>query len=203
MEIHVFSDVVCPWCFIGTHRLDRVLAAAGVTATVKYHPFMLDPDAPEGGYDVAADLRRKYGADFRKIQEQAEAAARASDLALDLTRQPMTYPTAPAHTLLRHAGPKGTQLALARALFQAYFQQALDISSLAVLQPLAAPHGFTDEEVAALISDPGELAATRRAAEEAITLGITGAPFFIFNEKIAVSGAQPESVFQDALQRAA
>jgi predicted DsbA family dithiol-disulfide isomerase len=67
---------------------------------------------------------------------------------------------------------------------------------------VAAPHGFIDDEVAALITDSAELAATRLAADEATALGITGAPFFIFNEKIAISGAQPESVFREALDRA-
>jgi predicted DsbA family dithiol-disulfide isomerase len=203
MEIHIFSDVVCPWCFIGTERLDRALAALGSTATVTYHPFLLNPNTPEGGYDLAEDLGRKYGPNFRKIQERAEAAAQASGLALDLTKQPMSYPTVRAHTLLRHAGPKGTQRALARALFQAYFQDAQDISDLGVLQAVAAPHGFSAEEVAALTSDAAELAATHRAAAEAYRMGIEGAPFFIFNEKVALSGAQPESVFREVIERAA
>jgi predicted DsbA family dithiol-disulfide isomerase len=202
MEIHVFSDVVCPWCFVGTERLERALTSLGMEARVKYHPFMLEPDAPPAGFNIAEDLRRKYQADPRQIQARAEAAARESGLDLDLSRQPMSYPTAPAHTLIRHAGPKKTQRGLVRALFQAYFQQALDISDLAVLQRVALPFGFADDEVAALVTDPDELAATRRAAEEAYTLGIEGAPFFIFNDAVAVSGAQPESVFREALEKA-
>jgi predicted DsbA family dithiol-disulfide isomerase len=202
MQIHVFSDVVCPWCFVGTERLERALVSLGIEARVKYHPFMLDPDAPAEGFNVAEELRRKYHADARQLQVRAEAAARESGVELDLTRQPMSYPTARAHTLIRHAGPKKTQRELVRALFRAYFQEAQNISDVAVLQEVAAPFAFTADEVAALVQDPEELTATRRAAEEAYTLGIEGAPFFIFNDVIAVSGAQPESVFRQAIEKA-
>jgi predicted DsbA family dithiol-disulfide isomerase len=202
MDIQVFSDVVCPWCFIGMTRLDRALESLGVPAQVTYRPFMLAPDTPPEGFNVAEDLRRKYGGDPRPLWARAEAEARASGLELDLAKQTMSYPTAAAHTLIRHALPRGTQRALVRALFQAYFQQAQNIADPAVLAALAAPHGFSDEEVRALISDPAELAATRRAHDEAIALGVRGAPFYVLAQKLAFSGAQPEQVFRRALEQA-
>jgi predicted DsbA family dithiol-disulfide isomerase len=202
MQIQVFSDVVCPWCFIGTVRLDRALAALALDATVTYRPFLLAPQTPPGGFDIAEDLRRKYGGDPRKLQERAEAEARKSGLDLDLSKQPMSYPTAAAHTLIRHAGPKGTQRALVRALFETYFQEARDISSAEVLAPLAARHGFSLEEATALIADPAELGATRRAVEEAFALGVQGVPFFVIDDAVAFSGAQPEEVFRQVLEEA-
>jgi len=202
MDIQVFSDVVCPWCYIGTVRLDRVLAELGLEATVHYRPFMLDPDTPPEGFNVAEDLRRKYGVDPRRLWARAEAQARDSGLELDLARQAMSYPTAAAHTLLRHAGPRGSQRALARALFEAYFQDALNIADPEVLGPLAARHGFTEDDARRLVGDPAELQDSRRAAAEAIGMGIQGAPFFILGGKIAFSGAQPEEVFRQALEEA-
>jgi predicted DsbA family dithiol-disulfide isomerase len=202
VNIQVFSDVVCPWCYIGSTRLDRVLAELGMEANVSYLPFMIAPDTPPGGFDVAEDLRRKYGVDPRRLWDRAEAQARESGLELDLSRQKMSYPTAAAHTLIRHAGPRGTQRALVRALFEANFQQALHIADPEVLAPLGARHGFTEEEARKLVTDPGELLASRRAAGEAVGMGIRGAPFFILQGKIAFSGAQPEEVFRQALEEA-
>jgi predicted DsbA family dithiol-disulfide isomerase len=200
MQIQVFSDVVCPWCYIGTVRLDRVLAALALDATVTYCPFMIAPQTPPGGFNVAEDLRRKYGAEPRKLWDRAEAEARKSGLELDLAKQEMSYPTAAAHTLIRHAGSKGTQRAFVRALFVTYFQDARDISAPDVLAPLAAGHGFSESEARALIADPTELAATHREVREAYALGVRGAPTFVFDEAAAFSGAQPEEVFRDVIE---
>jgi predicted DsbA family dithiol-disulfide isomerase len=201
MQIQVFSDVVCPWCFIGLVRLDRALADLAIDATVVYRPFMIAPDTPPEGFNVAEDLRRKYGADPRKLWDRAEAEARASGLELDLARQAMSYPTDAAHTLIRHAQAKGTQRGLVRALFDTYFQEARDISSPDVLAPLAAQHGFAIDEARALIADPAERLATRRAVQEAYALGVRGAPTFVFDQAMAFSGAQPEMVFRDILEQ--
>jgi predicted DsbA family dithiol-disulfide isomerase len=202
VNIQIFSDVVCPWCFIGTVRLDRVLADMGVEARVSYRPFMLDPDTPPEGFNVPESLRRKYGVDPRQLWERAEASARESGLALDLSKQAMSYPTARAHTLLRHAAGRGTQRALAHALFAAYFQEARNIHDPQVLAEVAAPHGFAADEVAALVLDEAELTASREAAEEAVAMGVRGAPFFVFDDKLALSGAQPEAIFRQAIEQA-
>ncbi|WP_434391198.1 DsbA family oxidoreductase [Melittangium boletus] len=204
VKIDIFSDVVCPWCLIGTERLNKVLVSQGLreTAQVRYHAFMLRPDAPEGGTNLREELRAKYGADPQAMFARVEAAARESGLALDLSRQTMSYPTVRAHTLLRHAHAKGTQEALARALFEAHFHDALDISSPEVLQRLARAHGFTDEETLRILQDAEELATTRADADEARQQGIQGVPFFIFNDRLALSGAQPENVFREALRQA-
>jgi predicted DsbA family dithiol-disulfide isomerase len=167
---------------------------------VGYRPFMIAPDAPPGGFNVAEDLRRKYGAEPRKLWERAEAEARSSGLELDLAKQVMAYPTDAAHTLIRHAEGKGTQRALVRALFATYFQEARDISSPEVLVPLAVGHGFSPEEATILLADPAERLATRRAVQDAYALGVQGAPTYVFDEAAAFSGAQPEAVFREVLE---
>ena len=204
LEIDVFSDVVCPWCFVGSERLERVLGALGEAqpVTVTYHPFFLMPDTPPDGLDIQEYLRKKYRAEPRVLFARVEAAAREAGLALDFTRQPRSYPTVRAHTLLRHALDKGTQRALVRALFRNYFLEARDISNLDVLGELAVEHGFSAEEVRRKVLDPEELALTEREAADAQQLGIRGVPFFVFNGKFAISGAQPEAVFEDTLRRA-
>jgi len=203
-EIEVFSDVVCPWCFLAAERLDKVIASLERPddVTVIYRTFLLDPATPAKGERIADRLRSKYGIELRAAQERIEAAARESGFALDLTKQEWTYPTEGAHTLLRHARAKGTQKALARAFFEAYFVEAKNISDIAVLTNVATAHGFDADEIARLLDDPAELSLTREDAQAASEGGIGGVPFFVFGGKVAVSGAQRESVLLEAIQKA-
>jgi predicted DsbA family dithiol-disulfide isomerase len=202
LQIDLFADVVCPWCFVGSERLERVLATLGRPARVVHHPFLLDPGTPAEGVDVPARLRRKYGVPPEQLWARLEAEARKSDLELDLSKQRWSYPTARAHTLMRHAAAKGTQRALVRALYRAYFQEARNIHDPAVLAEIAAPHGFSADEVAGLIADEQELDETRDEARAAAQAGIDGVPFFVFDDRLAVAGAQPEAVLRAAIDRA-
>jgi predicted DsbA family dithiol-disulfide isomerase len=202
LQIDMFTDVVCPWCFLGSERLERVLAELGRPARVVIHPFMLDPNAPPEGDDVPARLRRKYGVPPERLWARLEAEARKSDLELDLAKQRWSYPTARALTLVRHAAARGTQRELMRALYRAYFQDARNIHDPGVLAAVAAPHGFGAEEVARLTADERELDATREEARGAAMAGIDGVPFFVFGERIALAGAQPENVLRDAIEQA-
>jgi predicted DsbA family dithiol-disulfide isomerase len=202
--IDVFSDVICPWCFIGSARLSQALAALGseVEAEVCYHPFFLDPDLPKAGVSIREKLRKKFGVDPEQLWGRVESAAADSGIALDLSLQPKMYPTAAAHTLLRHAHAKGTQLDLVATLFRAYFQEAADIADEGVLASLAAQHGFTHAEAFELVTTPAELELTRDEALGAAQGGIRGVPFFIFSGRLAVSGAQSVSVLTGAIRQA-
>jgi len=204
LAIDLFSDVVCPWCFIGSARLEQALAglADEVQAEVCYHPFFLDPQVPKAGLSVADKLRRKYGVDPKQLWGRVEGAARESGIELDLSLQPMMYPTDAAHTLLRHAHAKGTQPALAAALFRAYFQEAKNIGDESVLADIATAHGFSRDEALELATAATELELTREQALSAAQGGIRGVPFFIFDGRLAVSGAQSVSVLQAAIRKA-
>jgi predicted DsbA family dithiol-disulfide isomerase len=202
-EIDVFSDFVCPWCLIGTHRLERVLddLDLGDETRIRYRPFMLDPNTPPEGKNIPDELRRKYGRDPAPMFARVEAEARASGIKLDLAKQPLMIPTARAHTLMQHT-PIEKQHALAKDLFEAYFLDARNISEIDVLTELAVAHGHVADEVARWLADPEELAATKREAEQASRMGIQGAPFFIIDSALAISGAQPEDVFRRSLLQA-
>jgi predicted DsbA family dithiol-disulfide isomerase len=204
ITIDVFSDIVCHWCFIGGVRLEQALSglAGEVEAELCYHPFFLDPDVPPAGVSIAEKLRKKYGVDPKQLWGRAEAAARESGIALDLSRQPTMYPTAAAHTLLRHAHAKGTQPALAKALFEVYFLEAKNIADAQLLASVATAHGFSREEALELAKSDAELELTRDEALAAARSGIRGVPFYIFAGKLAVSGAQSVSVLQGAIRRA-
>lgn len=203
LSIDVVSDVVCPWCFIGDRRLAQALAARpDVAATITYHPFLLDPTTPDAGGDLREHLRRKYGADPDAMFGRVESAARGSGIPLDFSKVRRFASTVRAHTLIRLAAVKGTQHALARALFAAYFLDGRDIGDADTLAAIAEAHGFTRDEALAVMRDPGALDETRAEARAAAAQGISGVPFFVFADKFALSGAQPVEVFLQAIDRA-
>lgn len=204
LKIDLFTDIVCPWCLIGSARLDKAIAALpdDVAVDVENHPFYLDPTTPPEGYDVGEMLQKKYGRDPKTIWARAESEAAKSGIALDLSRQPRTFPTQRAHTLVRLARPKGTQHAFANALASAYFLGHRQVNDEAVLAEIAEAHGFTREEALADAHDAHELAITHELATAAAEQGIQGVPFFIFDNRFAMSGAQPEEVFEMAFKKA-
>lgn len=202
LDVQLVSDVVCPWCFIGHRQLERALEGLDLEVSVTFLPFLLDPDTPPEGVDLRERLRSKYGADPEQMFGRVEAAARSAGLTLDFSRVRRACSTVGAHTLLRHALPRGTQRGLAQALFGAYFGEGRDIGAVDVLVELASAHGFTDAEARARATDPHELAITRAQARELSAQGISGVPFFVFQDRYAVSGAQPPEVLRQVIARA-
>jgi len=203
LKIDVFTDVVCPWCIVGGARLDQAVAALpkDIEVDIENHPFYLDPNVPPEGVVVADVLREKYGRDPREMWARVESEAKKAGVDLDLSRQPRMFPTAKAHTLTRLARPLGTQHALANAIADAYFLEHRQINDDAVLVDIAVAHGFDRAEAQRVINDPQELAITEQLARDAARQGINGVPFFVFGEKYAMSGAQPQEVFGMALEK--
>lgn len=203
LTIDVVSDVMCPWCYIGARRLaDALEGMPDVQATVRHVPFLLDPSTPEGGTDLRERLQAKYRMDPERMFGQVERAARESGIDLDFARVRRSFPTAAAHTLLRHAEAKGTQRALLQALYETYFLKGGDVGSPEALADIAAAHGFSRDEALRLATDPAELSRTRAEAAAVSAQGITGVPFFIFDDRLAASGAQPVEVLRRAITQA-
>jgi predicted DsbA family dithiol-disulfide isomerase len=205
IKIDVWTDVVCPWCLIGSARLDKAIAElpGDVSVEVENHPFYLDPNTPPEGYDVAEMLRKKYGRDPKAIWARAEEQAKLSGIDLDLSRQPRTFPTQKAHTVVRLAKPKGTQHDLANAIAASYFLEHRQVNDDEVLAEIAKAYGFTREEALNDMRDPRELDETHQLAIWAAQQGIQGVPFFVFDGKFALSGAQPQDVFAAAFAKVA
>jgi predicted DsbA family dithiol-disulfide isomerase len=202
LTIDVVSDVMCPWCFIGARRLQEALASmTDVRATVRHVPFLLDPSTPVGGVDLRERLRVKYRMDPESMFGRVEDAARSSGIPLDFRRVRSSYPTVAAHTLLRHAEAKKTQHALLDALYCAYFLEEKNVGDVHVLADIATAHGFTKEEALGLITNEEQLAETRREVADVSAQGVSGVPFFIFNECVAASGAQTPEVLKKAIEQ--
>ena len=201
LKIDVFTDVVCPWCLVGSARLDTALAALpdDIEVVVENHPFYLDPSVPPEGVDVGEMLRAKYGKDPREMWARVEGEAQKAGIELDLSKQPRMFNTAKAHTITRLAKPLGIQHELANAIAEAYFLEHRQINDDNVLADIAVTFGYDRGDALDAMNDENELAITEQLATDAAQQGIRGVPFFIFGEKYALSGAQPAEVFDKAL----
>lgn len=201
LKIDVFTDVVCPWCLVGSARLDTALAALpdDIEVVVENHPFYLDPSVPPEGVDVGEMLRAKYGKDPREMWARVEDEAKKAGIELDLSKQPRMFNTAKAHTITRLAKPLGIQHELANAIAEAYFLEHRQINDDNVLADIAVAFGYDRGDALDAMNDENELAITEQLATDAAQQGIRGVPFFIFGEKYALSGAQPAEVFDKAL----
>ena len=209
MTIDVISDVVCPWCFIGRRRLGEALGLFAtrephVRPIVSWHPFQLNPDLPREGIDRRSYLEAKFGGRERadEIYARVRAAGKSVDIdfAFDrIDRQPNTLD---AHRLISWAQARCSPEELVERLFRAYFLEGRYIGDREVLAAIAGEAGLpADEARAYLDSDEGAdtVAAMDRRVRE---LGVTGVPFFIFGDRVAVSGAQEASALVAAMEQA-
>jgi predicted DsbA family dithiol-disulfide isomerase len=201
LKIDVFTDVVCPWCVVGSARLDAAVAklADDIDVIIENHPFYLDPNTPPEGVVVADMLRERYGKDPSEMWARVEGEARKAGVELDLSKQPRMFPTKKAHTITRLAKPLGIQHELANAIANAYFLEHRQINDDNVLADIAVEFGFDRGDALDAMNDEHELAITEQLANDAASQGIRGVPFFVFGEKYALSGAQPAEVFDRAL----
>ena len=203
-HIDIFSDPVCPWCLVGLARLDKVLAGMPEDAVIgiTHHPFLLDATTPKEGEDVVAMLKRKYGTSPDDMWDHLEEQAKLCGLDLDMRKQKMRHPSQKALVLIMAAKEKNTQHEIARAISHACYMDGLNIADNKILSEIALAHGFSKEEVSLILADEEAVKSIEQNALWAPQNGIKGVPYFIFNNKFSLSGAQPESVFEAALQKA-
>lgn len=207
LVIDVWSDVMCPFCYIG----DTLLAQAverfphGSAVEIRYHSFQLMPHLPA---DHAVDLNELLEKERGLPRAQAEAmnaqvSARAARIGLDFRLDAaVATNTRAAHRLIHHARSRGREHAMVERLFRAYFTDGLDIGDHGVLADLAAEIGL-GADAARETLDSGAYSADFEAdVRQAGELGITGVPFFVFDGRYAVSGAQPVEAFLQALDTA-
>ncbi|MGX9719543.1 DsbA family oxidoreductase [Stenotrophomonas acidaminiphila] len=208
MRIDIWSDVVCPWCWIGKHRFQRALALMGDKAPqveVRWHPFLLDPDADA----TPVPLRQAYAARFggaertEQMLAQTQSAARAEGLPMDFDRGQVKVTTLPAHRLLWLAGREGVQEPVGEALFRAHFEHGRNLADPQVLAEAAAAGGIPAARVEALLASDEGLAEVRAGLGQAQALGIQSVPTFVINGRYAVQGAQPPEVFAQVLEKVA
>jgi predicted DsbA family dithiol-disulfide isomerase len=206
-SIDVYSDVVCPWCYIGKRKLEQALARLSEqnrAVTPHWRSFQLNPDMPSSGMARQDYVAAKFGGTERAKEIYARVTAAGAEVGLafqfdKIERQPNTIH---AHRLIRFAGLNGKQDAVVEALFRAFFLEFRDIGDIASLSDIASGAGLDRQMVFDFLSSDEAISAVQLEDETARRLGISGVPFFIFGGKYAVSGAQPAEVIFDAIQQA-
>jgi len=209
MKIEIWSDIACPWCYIGKRRLERALAVragggevggdvGGEEVEITWRSFELDPGAPPSREESLDEiLSRKYGMSLEKARQmQAHMATVAADEGLDF-RFDAVKPgnTFDAHRLIHHAASLGRQDEMKERLLRGYFTDGISMGDPAALAEAAADLGLDAGEARAALASDRYADDVRRDEARARELGIGGVPFFLFNGELGVSGAQPPEVF--------
>jgi predicted DsbA family dithiol-disulfide isomerase len=206
LTIEIYSDVVCPWCYIGKRRLERALDQlnGAVQARITWRPYQLNPTMPKDGMDRTTYLEAKFGSldAFRQMEEHVLAAGAAERIPFAFEKVARTPNTFLAHRLMWHAEQKGCQDAVVESLFRGYFTEGADIGSVPVLGQLAGRAGLDAAAVESFLHS--EEGTTEVKVEEAAghRLGIRGVPYFVINDSISISGAQPPDIFVSAIRQA-
>jgi predicted DsbA family dithiol-disulfide isomerase len=207
MQVEIWSDIACPWCYIGKRRFEAALADfdGRDEVQVTWRSFELDPNAPrERPVDAATHLAQKYG---RTREEALEMHSRMTETAaqeglrfrFDLARGGNTFD---AHRLLHLAEAHGVQDALKERLLRGYLSEGEPIGDPAALEPMAVDVGLPREEVQEVLSSDRFAAEVREDERTAAALGISAVPFFVVDRSLAVSGAQPPAALGELLRRA-
>ena len=207
MRVDIWSDVVCPWCYVGKARFEKALAAhprRDETAVI-YHSFELDPSFPKdsGGQTNLQMLTQKYGmtpAQARQADGQVGALAQAEGLGYDPERP--VGNTFDIHRVVQLGLTQGVQPALVSAVNEAYFARAEQVFDPAVITGIAAGAGLDPAAVEEVLGSDAYADEVRQDEAQAQQLGVSGVPFFVFDLRLGVSGAQPTELFTQALNQA-
>lgn len=202
-QIVIFDDPVCPWCLLGLYRLDQAIVRAGLSGQldIVHQAFLLDPSTPEEGEDVVEMLERKYGRKPDEMWDRIETEARSSGLDLDMRKQTWRAPSQKAQVLIQLARGLTVQHAIAVDLGHACYLEGRNISDDDVLVEIGMRHGLAEEVVRTAISVPENLQAVEKMAREAVSIGVSAVPVFLFDQHFSANGAQPDAFFDAALKK--
>ena len=209
MRIDVWSDLVCPWCYIGKRRLERALAdrPGAPVVEIVHRSFQLNPSAPMGTTSRRREyLMAKYGWSADKaveIDTAMEQRAAADGLEYHLSENGLTGNTLDAHRLVHLARDRGRQDEAVERFFRGYFTEQRSLFDAESLLALAVDAGLDRDDVHRVLGGTDYTDAVLADVREAQTLGVSGVPFFVFDRRLGLSGAQPVEAFVDALTQAA
>jgi predicted DsbA family dithiol-disulfide isomerase len=206
LRIDIWSDVVCPWCWIGKHRLATALeqlGEAGRKADIHWHAFQLDPESDETPVPLREAYEQKFGGRERteQILAHTQATGRAEGLPFDFDQGQVRVNTLKAHRLIWLAGHEGDADKVGEALFRAHFAQGRNLADTQTLVDAGVEGGLSEVRVRAMLESDEGLAEVRAQLAQAQALGIRAVPTFVLDGRLAVQGAQSPETFRDAFSR--
>jgi predicted DsbA family dithiol-disulfide isomerase len=206
MRVDIWSDVICPWCYVGKARFEKALSSFPHRDEVEvvYHSFELDPSSPRGQRESnLAMLSKKFGksqAEALEMDDHVGSLARTEGLGFDSGRP--VGNTFDIHRVLHLGLDRGVQQELLSAVNEAYFARARDVFDHGVLTEIAVGAGLDADEVGKVLDGDGYADEVRQDELQAQQIGISGVPFFVFDMALGASGAQPVELFTSALNQA-
>ncbi len=198
IRLDIFSDPVCPWCYVGKSNLDRALAdTPDHPFAILWHPFQLNPDMPREGVPKRAYLEAKLGGKARvdAIHERLREVARAAGVEIFPDKAPIVPNTLDAHRLIHWAGIEARQSPVVHALMRAYWVDGRDIGDAETLADIAADEGMGRTETLRLLASDADADDIRARDEDARRKGVNSAPTFLIAQKYVVTGAQPSETW--------
>jgi predicted DsbA family dithiol-disulfide isomerase len=197
IRLDIFSDPVCPWCYIGKANLDRALEAhADHPFRIEWHPFQLNPDMPGEGVDKHDYLAAKFGEDrLVQMHLRLKEASRAAGAEIDPDTPRRMPNTLDSHRLIHWAGLEGRQTAVVSAIMRAYWREGRDIGNAGVLADIAAAAGMDRAVTARLLASDADADDIRARDADARAKGVSAVPTFLIAQQYVVSGAQPPEVW--------
>lgn len=206
LTVDVYSDLVCPWCYIGKRRLEQALESvqAQERARVFWRPFQLNPTMPATGMDRRVYLETKFGGpgEVQAIHDRITVAGVSAGIEFAFGRITRTPNTFDAHRLVWFAQQQGRQDAVVEALFHGYFTDGVNVGEADALISMAAGAGLDAAAVGRFLQTKDGVDAVRQEEARGRQLGIRGVPYFVLNGKTVVSGAQPVETFVEAIAQA-
>ncbi|RPD96163.1 DsbA family oxidoreductase [Aureibaculum marinum] len=205
IKVAIVSDVACPWCYIGKHRIEKAIKQwKGAPIEITWHPFQLDPTTPAEGLDRKTYLTNKFGnVDLTESLSRITEAGKAEGINFNFGDQWLAVNTLPLHQLLHVAGEEGFKDSLKERFFKAYFDENLHLNDVNVLTKIMAEYNWDAEKTKRILEDDTIAYAVKQEIGHYQQRGVSGVPFFIINDKYGISGAQPPEVFLEAFAQVA
>jgi len=205
ISIEIYSDVVCPWCYVGKRRLERALVQShgSVKGLIAWRPFQLNPTMPQEGMERTAYLEAKFGSTdaFKRLEEHVLEAGREERIAFAFEKIARTPNTFLAHRLIWHAARQDRQDSVVDSLFKGYFEEGADIGSSATLVRLAQRAGLDGADTERFFQKDEGVAEVKAEEAAGHRLGIRSVPYFVLNQAYGISGAQPVERFVAAIEK--
>lgn len=203
VRLDIFSDPICPWCYVGKANLDRALEAApDHRFVVQWHPFQLNPEMPAEGVDKRRYLEEKFGGAARvdAVHDRLREVAREGGLPLNPDVPKRIPNTLNAHRLIHWAGIEGRQTPVVSALFRAYWAEGRDIGNPGVLANIGAAAGMDRDSLVRLLASDADADDIRARDQDARAKGVSAVPTFLIAQQYVVSGAQPAHLWAQVIQ---
>ncbi len=203
IRLDIFSDPVCPWCYVGKANLDRALAAhPDHPFQIQWHPFQLNPEMPPEGVEKRAYLEKKFGGKARvdAVHDRLREAARSAGVDMNPDKPRRMPNTLNAHRLIHWAGIENLQSPVVTALMRAYWVEGRDIGDLGTLADIAGENGMDREATLRLLQSDADGDDIQARDQDARHKGVNAVPTFLIAQQYVVSGAQPPETWGKVIE---